>query len=74
MKYIIIDTQKAYNVGILSPHRLNNEGTKMIINENDLKNCPAIIGQTIEEKAENIGGEVYSLPELNNLINEGGWQ
>lgn len=73
MKYIIIDINKASDLGILSPHRISNDGLQMIINENDLKNNPAIKGDTIEERVENIGGKLYSLPELNNLINEGGW-
>lgn len=74
MLYAIITTQKAGEVGINhSLHRKSSDGTLIIINENDLKNNRSIQGSTPQERAAYLEGTLYTLHQLNNEIQEGGW-
>ena len=68
MKYIICDKVVASNYGF-SPITHRVLGTLIILNEKEVAFCTAIEGDTLEEKAANIGGNVMTEGEVMDFIN-----
>lgn len=65
MVYSIIDVAKGRSHGMTeSTHRLLSAGSKMIVNENELR----VIGDDIARTATELGGELLSYGELLNKI------
>lgn len=71
MKYIVASRKKAEELYMnLAGHRMND--TVVILNEKEVMNCMRLAKYpTLEEKAVKISGDVFTLSEINKLINEG---
>lgn len=68
MKYIICDKVVASNYGFSSiTHRVL--GSLIILNEKEVTFSTAISGNTLEEKAANIGGNIMTEGEVRDFIN-----
>ena len=67
MLYSLIETQKGEAHGIVPRlHTLCDKGTKMIVNENELR----MVNQDIEAAAAVLGGIVMTEGEIINEINK----
>lgn len=69
MRYVIADTDRARACGISAAGHRTNAG-RVLLNEKELA---AVAGATAEEKAANIGGRLYTNPEIRRTLREGGW-
>ena len=69
MKYIICDKVVASNYGFSHITHRVVLGTLIILNEKEVTFCTAIEGNTLEEKAANIGGNVMTEGEVRDFIN-----
>lgn len=68
MKYIICDKVVASNFGF-NPITHRVLGSLIILNEKEVTFCTAIAGNTLEEKAANIGGNIMTEGEVRDFIN-----
>lgn len=69
MRYSIVQTVLAKRRGFIPIfHRMNSDGTQMIVNENEL----LTVDEDVEKAAKTLGGELLGLSELNKKIKE--WQ
>lgn len=68
MKYIICDKVVASNFGF-NPITHRVLGSLIILNEKEVTFCTAIGGDTLEEKAENIGGNIMTEDGVKDFIN-----
>lgn len=67
MRYAIVDTSKAEAKGINPKyHRMNNTGSKMAVNENELLK----ISDDPEVAAEKLGGKLRELQEFKSELNK----
>ena len=65
MRYSIIDTEKGEQQRLYARlHRTLKNGTKMIVNENELLK----IGSDVEAVAKNLGGTLLTNAEVDNEI------
>lgn len=71
MKYVIAKSKIALSVGISKKGHIVNNGF-IIMNEKEIMNCEFLEG-SIEERVQTLGGTIYTNTEINNIINEGGW-
>lgn len=61
MRYAIVDTDKASAKGMVPAyHKLNNVGTKMVVNENELLK----VNPAPEVAAKDLGGSLTDLPNI----------
>lgn len=68
MKYIICDKAVASNYGFAPiTHRVL--GALIILNEKEVTFCTAIEGNSLEEKAANIKGNIMTEDEVKDFIN-----
>lgn len=66
MKYTIVPKENAEAAGFSAlTHRLVNEESEMILNENELLR----IGNDVEEIAQSLGGELMSYSQAMHYIN-----
>lgn len=68
MKYIICDKVVASDFGF-SPITHRVLGSLIILNEKEVTFSTAISGNTLEEKAANIGGNIMTEGEIRDFIN-----
>lgn len=68
MKYIICDKNVASNYGF-SPITHRVLGSLIILNEKEVTFCTAIKGDSLEERAKNIKGNIMTDDELTDFIN-----
>ena len=66
MLYAIINTKKGEEQGFLKlSHRLLSEGSKMIVNENELR----LVDEDLSESVKKLGGDkLLTNSELHNII------
>ena len=66
MLYAIIDTKKGEGQGFLKlSHRMLSEGSKMIVNENELR----LVDENLSESVKKLGGEkLLTNRELHDII------
>lgn len=66
MRYAIVDTDKAFAQGMIPAyHKLNNTGTKMVVNENELLK----VDPDPEVAARALGGTLTDLPNVKLAMN-----
>lgn len=66
MKYTIVPKENAEAAGFSAlTHRVVNNGTEMVLNENELLR----IGNDVQEIAQSLGGELMSYAQTVNYIN-----
>jgi hypothetical protein len=72
MRYCIVNREKFLTAGGVSVGHYEN-GTKIIINENELIRDRAL-GKTFEEWLAELDGEAYDTPQIKRIINSGGYK
>lgn len=66
MRYAIVDTDKASEKGMVPAyHKLNNVGTKMVVNENELLK----VSPDPEVAARELGGSLTDLSDVKLAMN-----
>jgi hypothetical protein len=72
MMYVIASKDEAEKAHIrTSGHRVKDG--KVILNEKEVNVCSTLSG-SLEERAAQLGGEVYTYESAMQVINEGGWK
>lgn len=71
MMYILVDKTKAVEIGYNLHTHIEAHG-KVILNEKELLGDDNIKGDSLQEKAESIGGEVMTEAELEQFKKDGG--
>jgi len=69
--YIIVDKTKAVEHGFKLHTHIEVHG-KMILNEKELLMAASLSGETLQERAEELGGTVMTEAELEQFKREGG--
>lgn len=71
MRYIIADKSAVAQLGIsLAGHRTNRN--LVLLNEKEVMTAAGISGDTLEERAEKIGGTVYGHDAIVHELKQGG--
>ena len=72
MRYVICRKDLAVDNGFDSAvHRVN--GNLILLNEKEIVSNTSLSGADFEEKTKSIMGNIYSHEEINQVLNEGGW-
>jgi hypothetical protein len=72
MRYVTADRDKAYKAHISLVGHLTKED-KVLLNEKEVTTCSLLEG-SLEERAQQLDGEVMEYIDAMSLINEGGWK
>ena len=60
MRYLTANIRKAETAGIRLTGKLRADDNTVILNESGVMSCPRLSGGTLEERARELGGEMYS--------------
>lgn len=71
MMYIVLDKARAVELGFSLHTHIEAHG-KMILNEKELLGNDNIKGESLQEKAESIGGGIMTEAQLEQFKREGG--
>lgn len=71
MRYVVTKTKTVLNIGISDTGHKIKKG-HIIINEKEIMNNGFLSGD-FETRVQLIGGTIYTNTEINNILNEGGW-